>query len=209
MMATKPFLMPCRWIISSCRRQAKQEACRQPAGMTCTMAPLLELRSAVLGNQARHAGEHTVIMLQALDALDEEEKGHTWLQHFVADFRARSAPAYCWAAASEHSHVVPQAVMLPVQHQPAQQPCVGSMSRCRRGHAHGGITPWGFWCRFLSLMPGPFRGFPPGLAMGLLDPQLTFSEAESAAGVAQGFTPLRPDGAAITPYDTKRLQVSK
>ena len=43
--------------------------------------------------------------------------------------------------------------------------------------------------------------------MGLLDPQLTFSEAESAAGVAQGYTPLRPDGAALTPYDMKRLQV--
>ena len=62
-------------------------------------------------------------------------------------------------------------------------------------------------CRFLSLMPGPFRSFPPGLALGLIDPQLTFSEAETAAGVAQGYTPLRPDGAPITPYDMKRLQV--
>ena len=61
-------------------------------------------RSALLGKQARHAGEHTVIMLQALDALDVEEKGHAWLQHFVADFRSRSAPAWCCAAASEPSH---------------------------------------------------------------------------------------------------------
>ena len=88
-------------------------------------------------------------MLRALDALDVEERGSTWLQPFVSDFRAR----------------------------------------------------------ILSLMPGPFRGFAPGLALGLLDPQLTFSEAETAAGVAQGYTPLRPDGAAITPYDMKRLQV--
>ena len=63
-------------------------------------------------------------------------------------------------------------------------------------------------CRLLALLPGPFRSFAPGLALGLLDPQLTFSEQESAAGVSAGYSPMRANGAAITPYDMKRLQVS-
>ena len=62
--------------------------------------------------------------------------------------------------------------------------------------------------RFMALLPGPFRSFGPGLALGLIDPQLSFSEAETALGIAQGFTPVRGDGSPLSPYDMKRLQVS-
>lgn len=94
-------------------------------------------------------GEHTVIVLRALDSLEIQERAGTWLNPFVADFRSR----------------------------------------------------------FMALLPGAFRHFAPGLALGLLDPQLQFSEAESAAGIAKGFIPSRGDGSPISAYDMKRLQV--
>ena len=73
------------------------------------------------------------------------------------------------------------------------------------------LTPFvtDFRGRFMALLPGPFRGFGPALGLGLLDPQLSFSENETAAGIASGFTPGRGDGTLLSPYDMKRLQVSQ
>lgn len=64
-----------------------------------------------------------------------------------------------------------------------------------------------FRSRFALLLPGPFKAFKPAIALGLLDPQLSFTEAETAAGIARGFVPVRGDGSPFSPYDMKRLQV--
>jgi N-acetyltransferase 10 len=59
----------------------------------------------------------------------------------------------------------------------------------------------------------------PALALSLLDPKLTWADAEAAAaaagqgpggaaGAAAEGVVLRGDGSALNPYDLKRLQVS-
>ena len=59
----------------------------------------------------------------------------------------------------------------------------------------------------MALLPGAFRSFAPALALSLLDPKLTWSEAEVAASVARGVEIARADGSPLSPYDLKRLQV--
>lgn len=39
-----------------------------------------------------------------------------------------------------------------------------------------------FRCRFMALLPGAFRDFPPPLVLSLLAPKLTWSEAETQVG---------------------------
>jgi N-acetyltransferase 10 len=59
----------------------------------------------------------------------------------------------------------------------------------------------------MSLLGGAFRGMAPALALSLLDPQLTWGEADSHSSVQQGVTVVKGDGQLMTPYDLKRLQV--
>ena len=47
----------------------------------------------------------------------------------------------------------------------------------------------------------------PALALTVLDPKLTFSEAETQRSVQGGVSLPRIDGAPLDPYDLKRLQV--
>lgn len=56
---------------------------------------------------------------------------------------------------------------------------------------------------------GAFREFPPALVLSLLDPKLTWSEAESAEAVSAGVVVTKPGGAPLSPYDLKRLQVCR
>ena len=64
-----------------------------------------------------------------------------------------------------------------------------------------------FRTRFLTLLAGAFRGFAPALALSVLDPQLTFSEAQAEGGVKEGVTITKADGSPLSAYDLKRLQV--
>lgn len=66
-----------------------------------------------------------------------------------------------------------------------------------------------FRARFQALLAGAFRSFPPALALSILDPKLSFSEAETQAGVAEGTVIVKADGSAMSPYDLKRLQVGR
>ena len=59
----------------------------------------------------------------------------------------------------------------------------------------------------MALLPGAFRAFAPALALSLLDPKLVWSEDEAAASVQGGVEVPRADGAPLSPYDLKRLQV--
>lgn len=61
----------------------------------------------------------------------------------------------------------------------------------------------------MSLLGGAFRGLPAALSLSVLDPRLTFSEAEGTAGAEAGATVHRLDGGALSPYDLKRLQVGR
>ncbi len=51
------------------------------------------------------------------------------------------------------------------------------------------------------------RDMGPALALSILDPRLTWSEAEGAEAAQRGVTVMRGDGSALDPYDLKRLQV--
>lgn len=64
-----------------------------------------------------------------------------------------------------------------------------------------------FRTRFLTLLAGAFRGFAPALALSILDPQLTFSEAQTQSGLSEAHTIRKADGSAMSAYDLKRLQV--
>lgn len=57
------------------------------------------------------------------------------------------------------------------------------------------------------LPAGAFREFAPAVVLSILDPKLTWSEAESAAAVAAGVVVHKPGGEGLSPYDLKRLQV--
>jgi hypothetical protein len=43
--------------------------------------------------------------------------------------------------------------------------------------------------------------------LSILDPRLTWGEAETAAAVAAGVVVAKSDGVPLSPYDLKRLQV--
>ncbi len=64
-----------------------------------------------------------------------------------------------------------------------------------------------FRARLLALLGGPFRGFPPALALSLLDPKLTYGEAETRVGLENRSIVRRADGCELSPYDMKRLNV--
>lgn len=51
------------------------------------------------------------------------------------------------------------------------------------------------------------RHFAPALVLSLLDPKLSWDEAEVQASVEQGVEVIRADGSPLSPYDLKRLQV--
>lgn len=55
--------------------------------------------------------------------------------------------------------------------------------------------------------PPPRRDMGPALALSILDPRLTWSEAEGAEAAQRGVTVMRGDGSPLDPYDLKRLQV--
>ncbi|KAL0030160.1 hypothetical protein WJX77_000722 [Trebouxia sp. C0004] len=63
-----------------------------------------------------------------------------------------------------------------------------------------------FRTRFLTLLSGAFRGFAPALALTILDPQLTFTEAQIETGVSEGGAIRKADGSPMSAYDLKRLQ---
>ena len=65
-----------------------------------------------------------------------------------------------------------------------------------------------FKTRFLTLLAGSFRELAPALALSILDPKLTFSEAETQAAISAGINVLKGDGSALSPHDMKRLQVA-
>lgn len=64
-----------------------------------------------------------------------------------------------------------------------------------------------FRTRFLSLLAGAFRGFAPALALSILDPQLTFGEAQTQSSVSAAQIIRKADGSAMSAYDLNRLQV--
>ncbi|KAA6428370.1 MAG: N-acetyltransferase 10 [Trebouxia sp. A1-2] len=63
-----------------------------------------------------------------------------------------------------------------------------------------------FRTRFLTLLSGAFRGFAPALALTILDPQLTFTEAQVETGVSGGDAIRKADGSPMSAYDLQRLQ---
>lgn len=60
--------------------------------------------------------------------------------------------------------------------------------------------------RFATLLNGPFREMDLALALCILGPQLTFSEAESQAGIKDGVTVNGVNGVPLTAYDLERLR---
>ena len=59
--------------------------------------------------------------------------------------------------------------------------------------------------RFTSLLGGPFRNMPPGLALAVLAPRVDFNDDERAEGCTASAV-VRPDGRAISAHDVKRLE---
>ena len=51
------------------------------------------------------------------------------------------------------------------------------------------------------------RHFAPALVLSLLDPQLSWDEAEVQASIQAGVQVTKADGSPLSPYDLKRLQV--
>ena len=64
-----------------------------------------------------------------------------------------------------------------------------------------------FRARFIALLTGTFRMFKPALALSILSPQLTFSEAETQSSIKEGLPVAKADGEPFSAYDLKRLQV--
>ena len=64
-----------------------------------------------------------------------------------------------------------------------------------------------FRARFIALLTGAFRTFKPALALSILSPQLTFSEAETQSSIKAGLPVAKADGEPFSAYDLKRLQV--
>ncbi|GIL51445.1 hypothetical protein Vafri_7426 [Volvox africanus] len=63
-----------------------------------------------------------------------------------------------------------------------------------------------FKSRFMSLLGSAFRDIAPALALSILDPQLTWSEAEGQRAAQEGVVVMRGDGSPLDAYDLKRLQ---
>ncbi|GFR40676.1 hypothetical protein Agub_g1265, partial [Astrephomene gubernaculifera] len=63
-----------------------------------------------------------------------------------------------------------------------------------------------FKARFTGLLAGAFRDMPPALALSILDPQLTWGEADAQRAAQEGVVVMRGDGSALDAYDLKRLQ---
>ncbi|KAL6744873.1 tRNA binding domain-containing protein, partial [Haematococcus lacustris] len=59
--------------------------------------------------------------------------------------------------------------------------------------------------RFMVLLGGAFRTLPAALALSIIDPKLSWSEADSQTAVQSGTSVTRLDGGPLTPYDLKRL----
>ena len=53
------------------------------------------------------------------------------------------------------------------------------------------------------------RHFAPALVLSLLDPKLSWDEAEVQASIQQGVKVVKADGSPLSPYDLKRLQVRR
>ena len=53
------------------------------------------------------------------------------------------------------------------------------------------------------------RHFAPALVLSLLDPKLSWDEAEVQASIQQGVEVIKADGSPLSPYDLKRLQVRR
>ena len=64
-----------------------------------------------------------------------------------------------------------------------------------------------FRARFIALLTGAFRAFKPALALSILSPQLSFSEAETLSSIKEGLPVAKADGEPFSAYDLKRLQV--
>lgn len=64
-----------------------------------------------------------------------------------------------------------------------------------------------FRVRFTTLLPGAYKVFPPALALSILDPTLNFSDAEVQQAASQQLSMRKADGATLSAYDLKRLQV--
>ncbi|GLC38597.1 hypothetical protein PLESTB_000450900 [Pleodorina starrii] len=63
-----------------------------------------------------------------------------------------------------------------------------------------------FKSRFMSLLGSAFREMPAALALSILDPQLTWSEAEGQRVAQEGVAVMRGDGTPLDLHDLKRLQ---
>lgn len=61
-----------------------------------------------------------------------------------------------------------------------------------------------FKLRFRTLLAGAFKSFPPGLAMSIVDPKITFTDGEASGPSGD---PVKSDGSLFSAYDLKRLQV--
>jgi N-acetyltransferase 10 len=59
--------------------------------------------------------------------------------------------------------------------------------------------------RFTSLLGGPFRDMPPGLALAVLAPRVDFDDESRARG-CDGAAVRRADGDALTAHDLRRLE---
>jgi N-acetyltransferase 10 len=141
--------------------------------------------------------------------------------------RAGYLPLYLRQTASEVTGEHTVVMVRPLEHQ-------GVVAAANGGGGVGGgnassSTNWlapfvdDFRSRFASLLSGPFRTMPPALALSVLDPRLTFSDAEAAAAVEREAAAdgagggasssssssahvARGDGAPLSPHDLRRLQ---
>ena len=63
-----------------------------------------------------------------------------------------------------------------------------------------------FRVRFTTLLAGAYKVFAPALALSILDPTLTFSDAEVQQAASQELSISKADGSPLSAYDLKRLQ---
>ena len=60
--------------------------------------------------------------------------------------------------------------------------------------------------RHLRCLAHMRRHFAPALVLSLLDPKLSWDEADVQASVQRGLEVVKADGSPLSPYDLKRLQ---
>ena len=63
-----------------------------------------------------------------------------------------------------------------------------------------------FLGRCQALLPGSFRDMDVATVLSLLQPKLTFPQAEAEAAVSNGVSVTKQDGKPLDAYDLKRLQ---